>query len=327
VGDPRKVRLVEEVTLSAGKTFTVDIPKDNLIRRLAVLLNLTLDTTDLAAGDIRDNAPCDFIPRIEVNAGGSDTRISMRMAALMAQGQIDNQGAIVQSAVATSATLLTCEALIPIPLGMERRAPQFDGENFFDPRNLSSLTLSMEIAAAAAQGTIFFVAGEPTAVGSSLSATAKVILDGITPEARPADARNIAFRQSEMVLPVTATSDRLRLNIENGQALRGVLIMAYDGAEAVSYRSNAVLNYVSLMSGSVRFFDRVPARALQAFAGVRNGQNGLPTGTYYIDASEIGRWGDYYKTALMDRLTLEFDVTAGTNSKLIVCPQYAGEIV
>ena len=230
--------------VSAGAASTLDIPRDNVMKALNLMLTLTL-TTGAAAGSgtLADPGILQAIRRLEVVADGAVTLWSVDPASLYILNALwsGSPGQRDKLAIPANGTSGTMQAFLQIPFAL----PFSKNPNvtLLNASALSSLQLRVT------WGSINDLVQTPTNTSINTSS----ILSSETHEIVGLDPRSVfsAFKVSQITRQLTASTTNLEVDLPRSNVLRGLLFKSSVLTNSVEDETDSLLNEIRVESSEL----------------------------------------------------------------------------
>lgn len=309
----RIVRKVGTVQVVAGGFATIDLPRDYDYEALFFRLSGTANVT-AGATSVRNEAPAQWVPRVEVIADGKNNLCSVPFWALSI-GNLDTEynwtgaaGLTPPSGVAIATYAVEARGVFHFATPCLARPK----DSAFRSRGLSLFQARMTFGQPGdifVGGTVSF-SGTPTVDVFAVQLVEEQDAQG-NYKTTPIALRKLSYQQ--IAMPASNANQELRL--PSGNLIRAVLLRG-DGATTAGEPSNAVFNNIILQNGvDVRF--NLAAANVRALNAACVGQ--VNTGYYLADI--MGARGGFGNLLLSDLWDLTgpnepkavMDITGGAN--------------
>lgn len=311
------MRQIGTMQIVAGQFATLDLPRD--YDYAAIFLRLSGSVTvSVGATSVRAEAPCQWVPRVEVIADGKNTIFSAPLWAT-SLGNVDRP--IIQSGArattpptaATAATYaVEANGIIDQQFyrGMRPKDSNFrsDGLSLFQIRATFGQPGDIFVG-----GTVAF-SGTPTLEVYALQCVEERGNDGVY-MTKPYALKKVSYQEQAF----TASNANAQILLPAGNAIKSVLVRT-EGATTAGEPGTGVLNNLQLANGvDVRF--NLNDKQTRAKGNADCGQ--ITAGYYVADFTNVGSPGSAKLTDLWDVSNANqpkaiMDVTGGANVKVQV---------
>lgn len=304
-------RQLDDVPFSANGSKALDIPRNGVLRGISFRLVGTY-TTGTGTWAKFDHSVYKLIQRIEIIANGKDTLKSVpffftRLLARADSGTLPDLTDVGN----TASTAYPFVAYGFIPFAFTRARRPLDGA--LDTRKLSSLSL---VVTWGTDTTMYGTLGS----GGSFTVTPSLQVKLEEYANVEPDFKAAINRHSTIQHEVTATKveDQEKLVIDR------VYRRFFVYAEAAGMASNAIINKITLKSGTY-VFKSVKGPMAQSSLKTLYGIDAVDTGLYVVDATTDGMLTEALNARGLTSLEFVFDVTkqAGTNIVYVIPEEVA----
>ncbi len=305
-------RQLDDVPFSALGSKSIDLPRNGVLRGLSFRLTGTY-TTGTGTYTKFDHAVYKLIQRIEVVANGKDTlkSIPFFFTRLLARADSGVAPDLTDVGV-TASTAYPFVAYGFIPFAFTRARRPLDGA--LDTRKLSSLSAVITWGNDASMY---------SALGSGGSFTVAPTLQVKTLEYGnvEADFKAAINRHSTIQHEVVSTKAEDQEKIVIDRVYRRFFLYA----EAAGVASNAIINKITLKSGSF-VFKSVKGPMAQSELKTLYGLDAVDTGLYVVDATTDGMLTESLNARGLTSLEFVLDVTKQTGTNIVyIFPEEVGE--
>ena len=299
-------RRLDTVVGGAGLVRSLDIPRKDLLREIALRLWVNVNITTLGSPVLSAHAPAKWLRRIELIADGRDTIKSINMRALVLKNFF-NSGVYPRRQVPTLAVgnnNFYQTALLQ--LNLPRAIREID--TLINTGRLSTFILQFTFGSAA-DGFIT----PPTTYTLSNIEVGVHIHEAINVNV-PQDKLNFSvYKESVIEKEVTATTSEFQILLPVGNRYRGFLIEQEINGEPV----NNVINSFEIRSGTTVFYKGDWA-SVQEMNAVKYGMESQSyMGYVYVDFCPEGRMVDSLDATNLSMLEAVFNVTKQTGTNFI----------
>lgn len=301
-------RSIGDIAFVSGQKSYLEIPKDYWYRQIFLYLSGNLVIGVAAATALKLETPLSLIKTIDLVLNGKDVIKSLPFNALYHWAKVRHGTAPTLTAPGLTVATHPFAAGAVIDLGLADGASKVD--TMLKAKGASTLQLGVDWETT----TLGLVTPDATTTLSITSGNLHVVSN----EAYNVDDK-IVFpinREYSLSLPLTATGI-YQLKLPTGNLFWGLLIRSLDNGAL----SDAVINKITIKSGTEVFRYYSNKTALKDILKIDKSLETLTTGYYLIHFTRDGLMSEALDARLMSDLTIEFDVTYGTNSKIEVYPQ------
>ena len=277
-------RRINTIQVTAGGQITIDLPRDYDYEAIMVRLSGTANVTVIATS-VRAEAPCQWVPRLEIIADGKNTLFNAPLW-FAALGSYVRPGAIASGARVTTPPTAVAVAAYPVEALGVIDFMTVDGvhpkDTNFRPSGLSLFQLR---ATFGNPGDIF-VGGTVSFTGTpTLEVFAVQLVEQPDPQTGQY-AQPIALKKvSTQIAAVPSSNSAQEIRLPAGNFIKSVLLRA-DGGTTAGEPSTAVVNGLILQNGVDVRFNLSGAQVRQ----LNNMDYGAITSGYYIaDVTSKGR--------------------------------------
>jgi len=230
--------------VSAGAVSTLDLPRDNVMKQIGLMLKLDQATaTTPASGTEPDQGILAAIRRLEIVADGALTLWSLDPASLYAlnclwNGSVAQRDDLAPPGGSSSSTL---QAYLQIPFAL----PFSEKPNvtLLNAQALSSLQLRITWGGVS---DLYQTVANTTISTTTLVSVESHEIVGLSPKSRFS-----AFKVSQITKDVTAASSNMEIDLPRGNILRALLIKARITTNSVEDQVDTILNEIRLESSEL----------------------------------------------------------------------------
>lgn len=244
MANDHKRQLPDIAYVSAGAVSTLDLPRDNVLKEIGLMLKLDQATaTTPASGTEPDSGMLAAIRRLEIVADGALTLWSIDPWSLYTLNALWN-GTVAQRddlAPPGGSSSSTIQAYMQIPFAL----PFCEKPNvtLLNAAALSSLQLRVTWGGVA---DLYQTVANTTISATSLLSVETHEIVGLSPRSRFS-----AFKVSQITKDVTAASANFEIDIPRGNILRGLLFKARISTNGMEDQVDTILNEIRVESSEL----------------------------------------------------------------------------
>lgn len=301
-------RSIGDVSFVSGQKSYLDIPKDYWLRQLYLYLSGTLTIGTANATALRLESPLSLIKNIDLILNGKDVIKSLPFSAIQQWTKIRHGTSPANTApgLTQAAHAFAAGGILDLCLA--------DGSSKVDTMLKAKGASTLQLGIDWETTTLGLVVPDTTTTLAITNGNLHVC----TNEAYNVDDKIKFPVNREYCLSLSPSATGIyQLKLPTGNLFWSILIRTVDNGAL----SNAVINKLTLKSGTEVFRYYSSQNALRDISKVDKGIESLGTGYYLIHLTRDGFMSEALDARLMSDLVLELDITFGTATQINVYPQ------